>query len=146
MFPMNLGPIASRNCRIPYKFTMYLLSIASSLLTLMNDVIAAPSLPTSKDLQPIIDKRQSTTSKYCNTQSNICYLQYATTSTSTPIFRIAIPDVTATPFDTLLQIIAPVSLGWAGFSWGGGMTNNPLTVAWPNGNTGKVTVSSRWST
>ncbi|KAM7197786.1 hypothetical protein V8F20_006459 [Naviculisporaceae sp. PSN 640] len=124
---------------------MYLISLATSLLlALTNNVIAAPSPPVLKDTQPTINKRQATTSKYCNAQS-ICYLQYSTTSTSTPIFRIAIPDVTTTPFDTLLQIIAPVSLGWAGFSWGGGMTNNPLTVAWPNGNTGKVTVSSRWS-
>jgi hypothetical protein len=85
-------------------------------------------------------KRQT---RYCNPTSNICYLSYAR-SASTPTFRIAIPDGSSPPFDTLLQIIAPVDIGWAGFSWGGGMTLNPLTVAWPNGN--NATVSSRWAT
>ncbi|KAK3693435.1 hypothetical protein B0T22DRAFT_40396 [Podospora appendiculata] len=103
---------------------------------LASGVFSAPSP------SPDLDKRQ-TTSKYCDAKSSVCYLQVQTTSLY-PIFRIAIPDVTSTSFDTLLQIVAPVSLGWAGFSWGGGMTLNPLTVAWPNGN--KATVSSRWAT
>ncbi|KAK3335256.1 hypothetical protein B0T19DRAFT_470556 [Cercophora scortea] len=103
---------------------------------LASSVLSAPSP------SPDLDKRQ-TTSKYCDAKSSVCYLEVSTTPLY-PIFRIAIPDVTSTTFDTLLQIVAPVSLGWAGFSWGGGMTLNPLTVAWPNGN--KATVSSRWAT
>ncbi|GAB1309850.1 Cellobiose dehydrogenase [Madurella fahalii] len=87
-----------------------------------------------------IDKRQT---RHCDSTSNICYISYSR-SASNPTFRIAVPDAGSAPFDTLLQIIAPVSIGWAGFAWGGGMTTNPLTVAWPNGN--NVTVSSRWST
>lgn len=87
--------------------------------------------------------QRATLSQYCNTATNICYVESSSTA-SNPIYRIAIPDANAAPFDTLLQIIAPVSLGWAGFAWGGAMTLNPLTVAWPNGNS--VTVSSRWST
>ncbi|KAK4129824.1 iron reductase domain protein [Parathielavia appendiculata] len=80
-----------------------------------------------------------------NSYQEICYLEYSW-GASVPVFRIAIPDSakTNTPFDTLLQIVSPVSLGWAGFSWGGGMTLNPLTVVWPNGN--GATVSSRWAT
>ena len=93
-----------------------------------------------------LEKRQSTatTTKYCNTKS-ICYLQYSW-GTTIPVFRVAIPDSasTNTAFDTLLQIVSPVSLNWVGFSWGGGMTLNPLTVLWPNGNS--ATVSSRWAT
>ncbi len=93
-----------------------------------------------------LEKRQSTatTSKYCNSKS-ICYLQYSW-GTTIPVFRVAIPDsaTTNTAFDTLLQIVSPVSLNWVGFSWGGGMTLNPLTVLWPNGN--GATVSSRWAT
>jgi len=113
---------------------MHLHTLATFFLILASNVIAAPPQE--------LDKRQ-TTAKYCNSTSSICYLQYST-SASNPVFRIAIPDGASAPFDVLLQIVAPVSLGWAGFSWGGGMTMNPLTVAWPNGN--KATVSSRWST
>jgi hypothetical protein len=97
---------------------------------------------TSPATNPSPNKRQ-TTSKYCSPTSSICYLEYST-SASNPTYRIAIPDATTAPFDTLLQITAPVALGWAGFAWGGGMTGNPLTVTWPNGN--NATVSSRWST
>ena len=82
-------------------------------------------------------------SKYCDATSKMCY-QEITIRASLPVFRLAIPDTTAAPFDTILQIISPVSFGWAGFAWGGGMTLNPLVVAWPNGN--KVVVSSRWAT
>lgn len=57
------------------------------------------------------------------------------------VYRVAIPDVTAAPFDVALQIVAPKAVGWAGLAWGGSMLNNPLTVAYPNGDT--VTVSSR---
>ena len=82
-------------------------------------------------------------SKYCDATSKMCY-QEITIRASLPVFRLAIPDTSAAPFDTILQIISPVSFGWAGFAWGGGMTLNPLIVAWPNGN--KVVVSSRWAT
>ncbi|KAK0630303.1 hypothetical protein B0T17DRAFT_589870 [Bombardia bombarda] len=108
------------------------LTIATCVL-LASRGAAVPSLD--------VEKRQ-TTSKYCSPDSNICYLEIATRGTN-PVYRIAIPDGSAAPFDTLLQIISPVSLGWAGFAWGGGMTLNPLTVAWPNGN--KAVVSSRWA-
>ncbi|KAK3987663.1 hypothetical protein QBC44DRAFT_343808 [Cladorrhinum sp. PSN332] len=91
------------------------------------------------------------TTKYCAPSSGstagICYLQYYISPTA-PIFRIAIPSDASSnaAFDTILQIVSPTALGWVGFAWGGGMTGNPLTVVWPNGNTGQVTVSSRWST
>lgn len=118
----------------PTKTTMHLHTLATSFLLLVSNAIAVPTQE--------LGKRQ-TTAKYCNATSSICYLQYSTTA-SNPVFRIAIPDGASAPFAVLLQIIAPVSLGWAGFAWGGGMTLNPLTVAWPNGN--KAIVSSRWST
>ncbi len=92
----------------------------------------------------LLDKRQAVTSKYCKPGTSMCYLEYSWGPTI-PVFRIAVPDsaATNTPFDTLLQIVSPVSLTWVGFSWGGGMTLNPLTVMWPNGN--GATVSSRWA-
>ncbi|KAH6853123.1 hypothetical protein B0I37DRAFT_348609 [Chaetomium sp. MPI-CAGE-AT-0009] len=93
---------------------------------------------------PTLDKRQ-TTGQYCDAASGMCYLEYSWGPT-VPVFRIAVPDSAASnsKFDTLLQIVSPASFGWVGFSWGGGMTLNPLTVVWPNGE--GATVSSRWST
>ncbi|RKU41441.1 hypothetical protein DL546_001394 [Coniochaeta pulveracea] len=81
--------------------------------------------------------------KYCDTTTTICYSQFTTTNNIA--FRIAIPDTaTSAPFDVLVQIVAPKSVGWAGIAWGGQMTYNPLTVAWPNG--AAATVSSRRAT
>ncbi|KAK4187060.1 hypothetical protein QBC35DRAFT_250457 [Podospora australis] len=60
-------------------------------------------------------------------------------------FRVAIPeDIPAGDkvFDTVLQIQAPVDIGWAGFAWGGHMVYNPLSIAWANG-TSNVVLSSR---
>ncbi|KAK1754278.1 hypothetical protein QBC47DRAFT_40676 [Echria macrotheca] len=59
-------------------------------------------------------------------------------------FRVAVPStVTAgTEFDAVLQVVAPVSMGWAGFAWGGSMTYNPLAIVWANG-TNNVVLSSR---
>ncbi|AEO69821.1 uncharacterized protein THITE_2056800 [Thermothielavioides terrestris NRRL 8126] len=128
---------------------MYAVSDILSLLLLLllgisGEGQASPVSPRPNHL----DARQSTptTGKYCNPSTSICYLEYSWGPTI-PVYRVAIPDSASSgaPFQTLLQIVAPASLGWAGFSWGGGMTLNPLTVVWPNGNTG-VTVSSRWAT
>ncbi len=87
------------------------------------------------------EKRQ-TTSRYCS-PAGVCYAEIESRP-GNPTFRIAIPDGSSPPFETLLQIISPASFGWAGFAWGGAMTLNPLAVAWPNGD--KVMVSSRWAT
>ena len=90
-----------------------------------------------------VDRRQTAVTKYCNADfGNVCYAQY--TSPNNIVYRVALPDTSSAPFDALIQITAPASLGWAGFSWGGAMANNPLTVAWANGD-GAV-VSSRWTT
>ncbi|KAA8614879.1 hypothetical protein PtrSN002B_004948 [Pyrenophora tritici-repentis] len=71
----------------------------------------------------------------------------AATLTSNIVYRIAQPaNVPAnTPYDIVLQVVAPISLGWVGLAWGGGMIRNPLTVGYPNGNKAS-TVSSRWAT
>ncbi|KAK4095691.1 iron reductase domain protein [Parathielavia hyrcaniae] len=59
-------------------------------------------------------------------------------------FRVAIPDLVPETkiFDTVLQIVSPNDVGWAGWAWGGHMTYNPLAVAWANG-TNNVALSSR---
>ena len=89
-------------------------------------------------------KRQSATAKYCPGGTQICFSEFKE-PTSGIYYRIAIPEVSAAPFDVLLQIVAPIDkAGWAGVAWGGQMNGNPLTVAWPNGDS--AVVSSRWST
>ncbi|KAK4152687.1 hypothetical protein C8A00DRAFT_44288 [Chaetomidium leptoderma] len=131
-------------------YTLTLTNIISLLLLLLSSqgshASATPNPEGSSSSSLDLSKRQAITRKYCNPTTSICYLEYSWGPT-VPVFRIAVPDSAASNsnFDTLLQIIAPASLGWAGFSWGGGMTLNPLAVAWPNGNNG-ATVSSRWST
>ncbi len=58
-------------------------------------------------------------------------------------YRVAVPDLVAADkaFDAVVQIIAPIGLGWIGLAWGGSMTYNPLTIVWANGKT--PVVSSR---
>jgi hypothetical protein len=60
------------------------------------------------------------------------------------IYRVAIPAIipASAEFDTVLQVVAPINVGWAGFAWGGTMTYNPLAIMWANG-TNNVVVSSR---
>lgn len=109
----------------------------STLLCLVPLTLASPTNE--------LAKRQWTESKHCTTGTRpLCYLEIALRGAN-PVFRIAVPDTANPPFDTILEITTPNSLAWTGFAWGGGMTLNPLTVVWPNGNAGKATVSSRWS-
>jgi cellobiose dehydrogenase (acceptor) len=42
------------------------------------------------------------------------------------------------------EFIAPVTQKWAGVSLGGGMPNNPLIAAWPNGN--NIVFTTRFAT
>lgn len=87
-------------------------------------------------------RQRATSAQYCASE-NICYAEYSTPSADI-VYRVAIPDSSEAPFDILLQIEAPASVGWAGIAWGGRMTGNPLTISWANGD-GAV-VSSRWAT
>ncbi|KAK3331185.1 hypothetical protein B0H66DRAFT_467792, partial [Apodospora peruviana] len=87
-------------------------------------------------------KRQDATAKYCPGGTPICFSEY-TVAAQNLIYRIAIPDVAAAPFDILLQIVAPKTIGWAGIAWGGKMSNNPLTIGWASGTS--AVVSSRWT-
>ncbi|KAK0732361.1 hypothetical protein B0T21DRAFT_384676 [Apiosordaria backusii] len=118
----------------------------SSLIALLSAPLLATSSPlSSSSSSSEIEPRQvyGVTSKYCSTASgnvpSLCFLQYYISATA-PTFRVALPsDATNNAaYDTILQIISPITQTWVGFAWGGGMTNNPLTVAWPNGNQGQV--------
>ncbi|CAI6025038.1 unnamed protein product [Clonostachys chloroleuca] len=79
-----------------------------------------------------------TAGTYCD-GLNRCFASY--TLANGIVYGVAIPEATEAPFDVILQITAPTEIGWAGLSWSSGMTNNPLTIAWPNGD--EVVVSSR---
>jgi cellobiose dehydrogenase (acceptor) len=44
----------------------------------------------------------------------------------------------------IAEVVAPISIKWAGLALGGAMNGNPLVMAWPNGNT--IVTSVRWAT
>ncbi|KLU82204.1 hypothetical protein, variant [Magnaporthiopsis poae ATCC 64411] len=60
--------------------------------------------------------------------------------------RVAVPSDARSneAYDAVVQIVAPREVGWVGLAWGGGMTFNPLTVAYAGGQ--NVMISSRWAT
>lgn len=108
--------------------------------TLVGLVAAFPA--SNPDSADVLAPRQVSTGTYCSPTTQLCYNEYTTAGGS--IFRIAISDAAAgSNFDIALQLVAPTGQGWVGFSFGGSMTQAPLAVAWPNGQT--VTASSRWA-
>ncbi|KAI0189903.1 iron reductase domain protein [Astrocystis sublimbata] len=81
------------------------------------------------------------TSQYCDPVTSVCYEE---TKAGDLYVRMALPAVEQAPFDVLVQIVAPTATaGWAAVAWGGKMTKNPITLAWPNGDS--TIVSSRWT-
>ncbi|KAK7993082.1 hypothetical protein PG991_016261 [Apiospora marii] len=84
---------------------------------------------------------QAETEPYTDAETGITFQQYP--STDGVQFRVALPALTAPgqPYDILLQVEAPKSLGWVGWSWAGQMTYSPLTILWANGD--EVVHSSR---
>jgi len=77
-------------------------------------------------------EERAASAKYCDAASTLCFSEWV--SPEKIAYRVAIPDTATTGnFDVILQIEAPKAVGWAGIAWGGVMTNNPLTVAWANG-------------
>ena len=77
-------------------------------------------------------------------QTGFTFGQFASDNGLT--FRIALPSpipdpVPDTGYDSVIQVISPIAIGWAGLAWGGSMTYNPLTIVWRNGD--DVTVTSR---
>lgn len=69
-------------------------------------------------------------SVYIDADTGLTFASY--TSDRSIIFRVAISDIIPADliYDTVLQIVAPIDVGWAGFAWGGHMTYNPLGIAW----------------
>ncbi|GAB1316189.1 Cellobiose dehydrogenase cytochrome domain-containing protein [Madurella fahalii] len=81
-------------------------------------------------------------SVYEDAETGLTFASY--TSDRGITYRVAIPDPVPEDkiFDTVLQVVAPIDVGWAGWAWGGHMTYNPLAVVWANG-TNNVVLSSR---
>lgn len=75
---------------------------------------------------------------YCDDLGR-CFASYTNAEGIT--WGFAIPEITEAPFDTILQVTAPIAIGWAGLGWGGSMTYNPLAVTWANGE--NVMIASR---
>ncbi|KAI2627639.1 actin-domain-containing protein [Hypoxylon sp. NC1633] len=78
---------------------------------------------------------QTDSTPYVDADTGITFQSYTTTDGIT--YRLALPaDATGdAAYDVILQVEAPVELGWAGWAWGGAMTYNPLTLVWHDGNT-----------
>ena len=105
-----------------------IMKVTAAVLALTGAAIAAPAATPA--------------AKYCDAATTLCYNEFV--SPGKVVYRFAIPDTaTAAPYDIALQIVAPKATGWAGVAWAGSMTNNPLLVAWPNGDT--IVASSRFT-
>ncbi|KAI0010684.1 CBD9-like protein [Xylariaceae sp. FL0662B] len=81
---------------------------------------------------------------FVDSETGFTFSQYsaAYSTTDAITFRIAVPSTATagTPYDAVIQVVAPSVAGWAGLAWGGSMTNNPLTIGWANGNSALASV------
>ncbi len=78
----------------------------------------------------------------CDTAAGICFSTYTDATTGISV-GISLPQNVTDPYDAIVKVVSPVTNTWVGFSWGGTMTWNPLSVAWPNAKT--AVVSSRFA-
>ncbi|KAL0933602.1 carbohydrate-binding cytochrome b562-like protein [Colletotrichum truncatum] len=83
---------------------------------------------------------QEEQSTYCDSLGR-CFASHTNEGGITYGFAIPEGATSGSSYDAIVQITAPISVGWAGLAWGGSMTYNPLTIVWVNGE--QVTVSSR---
>jgi hypothetical protein len=112
------------------------MKVATALLAAAGTALAVPV-----DFDSLSER--AVAAKWCDAASSLCYNEYV--SAGQAIFRISIPSTaTAAPFDVAVQIVAPKAVTWAAVSWGGSMTNAPITMGWANGD--NVTVATRIAT
>ncbi|KAF2196480.1 cellulose binding iron reductase-like protein [Delitschia confertaspora ATCC 74209] len=86
--------------------------------------------------------QQAQSKQVCDAATKICTQSYTDSATGITV-GIALPQTVTPPYDAIISITSPKSNTWVGFAWGGTMVWNPLTVAWPNGNS--AVVSSRFA-
>lgn len=106
---------------------MGLIHTFAAVVALAGAAFSAPATPSAQ---------------YCDPESEVCYSS-STVGVAGISYRLAIPNVTASPFDMLLQIVAPNTAQWAGVAFGGRMVNNTIAIGWANGST--AVASSRWA-
>ncbi|KAI1427773.1 actin-domain-containing protein [Xylaria sp. FL1777] len=84
---------------------------------------------------------QSDSTSFVDVDTGITF--QSSTNSEGVTYRLALPADASIDkaYDVILQVVAPVEMGWVGWAWGGAMTYNPLTVVWANGNS--VVYSSR---
>ncbi|KAI5860899.1 putative iron reductase domain protein [Durotheca rogersii] len=82
---------------------------------------------------PVLAQLDST--PFVDADTGITFQSY--TSAEGITYRLALPEnaTDEAGYDVILQVVAPVELGWAGWAWGGAMVYNPLTIVWHDGNT-----------
>ena len=86
---------------------------------------------------------------YNDPETGFTFAQYQATYSLSGKYitvRVAVPSDAqqGSPYDSVVQMVAPAEVGWVGLAWGGSMTYNPLSVSWANGQS--VTLSSRYAT
>ncbi|KAF2864737.1 hypothetical protein BDV95DRAFT_655571 [Massariosphaeria phaeospora] len=82
--------------------------------------------------------------KYYDPTTNITFSSI--THANGVSYRIALP-IDSPVADAIFQIVSPNDFAWCGLAWGGHMTQNPLSVSWPTGQTTgqQAIVSSRFA-
>ncbi|KAI1497927.1 actin-domain-containing protein [Biscogniauxia marginata] len=84
---------------------------------------------------------QTDTAPFEDAETGITF--QSSTITEGVTYRLALPANASgdSAYDVILQVVAPIELGWVGWAWGGMMTYNPLTIVWADGE--NVVYSSR---
>lgn len=98
--------------------------------------------------RPVPSSQAADSSVYHDAETGFTFSQYNAQYAigRTIAFRIALPSPIPanSAYDAVIQVVAPVDVGWTGLAWGGTMVYNPLSVSWANGNS--AVVSSRYAT
>jgi hypothetical protein len=93
-------------------------------------------------IQALAQEGEAQSTVVYDAETKISYSSYTEPETGMT-FGVAFPKNVTDPYDAIIRITAPIANQWVGFSWGGDMVWNPLSVSWPNGQSG--TISARFA-
>ncbi|KAI0723976.1 hypothetical protein C8T65DRAFT_628099 [Cerioporus squamosus] len=82
-------------------------------------------------------------SSYCDAASSICFQGYTDLAEDMTI-GLVLPPLSPPSDEYIVQMVFPVSFGWAGLSMGGQMSNSLLFPLWTY-DTNKIMVGPRWT-